>query len=203
MAVKAIIFDLGGVVLDIDSERENQRFAELGIENYRKFFTPANMNVFFQKQEVGEVLEDQFYDGFRQLTGSSLSDRDIKETWNLILTDFNSARMAYLEKLRQRFPIYLFSNTNDIHTRRFEALCLEQMGKPLSDYFEQLYYSQEIHMRKPNPQAFQKVLDLSGLKAEETVFIDDNADNVAGAKSVGLQTIHLVAPTTILDLTFE
>lgn len=84
----------------------------------------------------------------------------------------------------------------------FEALCLKQMGKPLSHYFKKLFYSQELGLRKPAPEAFEKVLDQAGIKAEETLFIDDNADNIQGAASVGLHTYHLVSPETLLDLEF-
>jgi putative hydrolase of the HAD superfamily len=198
--VNAIIFDLGGVIMDIDSKREADRFAELGIKDYQSIFTPTNMNEFFQRQEIGEILEDNFYDGFRELTGSSLSDNDIEETWDLILTDFKPERMEFLDELSKKYPIYLFSNTNDIHTKRFMQMCLEQFGRPLLSYFTEVFYSQEVGMRKPNPEAFKKVLELAGLDAETTIFVDDVEANIEGAKTAGLQTVHLVAPRTILDL---
>jgi putative hydrolase of the HAD superfamily len=200
--IEAVIFDLGGVILDIDSKREADRFAELGLEEYENIFTPTNMNDFFKRQEIGEVIEDNFYDGFRELTATDLSDEDIHEAWNLILTDFMPERMAFLEELAEKYPIYLFSNTNDIHTREFKKRCLDQTGRELDSYFTQAFYSQELGLRKPEPAAFQKVLELTDLAAETTVFIDDNADNIAGAASVGLQTIHLTDGKTILDLEF-
>jgi putative hydrolase of the HAD superfamily len=198
--ITAIIFDLGGVVMDIDHKREADRFAELGIKDYLSIFSPTNMNEFFQRQEIGEILEDKFYDGFRELTATSLSDKNIEEAWNLILTDFKPERMAFLDELSKNYPVYLFSNTNDIHTKRFKEMCLEQFGRPLSSFFTEVYYSQEVGMRKPNPEAFKKVLELAGLEAETTIFVDDVEANIEGAKAAGLQAVHLVAPRTILDL---
>ncbi|GAB2025973.1 HAD family phosphatase [Lactovum odontotermitis] len=200
MTVKAIIFDLGGVIMDLAPERQKARFEALGIRDFKSLFTPANMNDFFEKQEIGKVTEDTFYDGFRELTGSDLSDGEIEEAWDLILTDFKPERMDFLEKLGKQYPIYLFSNTNDVHTKRYEAMVLEQFGRPLSSYFTEVFYSQNIGLRKPSPEAFKKVLEMAGLEAETTIFVDDSAPNIAGAKSIGLQTVHLVAPRTILDL---
>lgn len=200
--IKAILFDLGGVIMDLDHASQTQYFAEKGVLNYASLFSAKNMDDFFKRQEVGDLSEAEFYEGFRQLTKIDLTDEVIREGWNKILTDFLPERFSYLEKLAEKYPLYLFSNTNSIHSREFEKRCLDQLDRPLSSYFRKLFYSQEVGLRKPDALAFRKVLELAGLEAKNTVFVDDNADNIAGAKSVGLQTVHLALPTTILDLKF-
>ncbi|HEY0222143.1 MAG TPA: HAD family phosphatase [Lactovum miscens] len=200
--IKAIIFDLGGVIIDLDQESEIRYFVEQGIPDYENIFSQKNMTNFFKEQEVGDISEPEFYEGFRKLTNVRLSDEKIEEGWNKILTDFLSERIMYLEELSKRYPIYLFSNTNTIHTREFEKRCLGQFGRPLSSYFRELFYSQELGLRKPEREAFIKVIELAGLDVKTTVFIDDNRDNIEGTISVGLQTMHLTSPTTILDLKF-
>ena len=205
MTIKAIIFDLGGVILDINFERMATTFEEeLAVESFRDYFTPLAQIDLFEQLELGTIDPLEFYREFRKLSGhTDLSDSQIRAAWNQILTDFDPERMAWLEKLAERYPLYLFSNTNEIHVVEFEQRCLEQTGQPLSHYFKGIYYSNDLHVRKPNPGAFQRVLDLAGLTATETIFVDDNADNIMGAQQLGLQTVHLVAPQTILDLNFD
>ena len=197
-----IIFDLGGVILDVDFSATEQAFEDLGIENFSQYFTPLKQQALFEHLELGIVELDNFYQAFRELTHSQLTNQQIEEAWNQMITHFDSKRMALLEALAERYNIYLFSNTNAIHVKCFEARCQLEMGQPLSHYFREIYYSNKLYLRKPSVESFRKVLNLSGLKASDTLFIDDNIDNINGAQAAGLQTLHLQFPQTILDLEF-
>lgn len=203
MTIKAIIFDLGGVILDLRFSRMVEQFESLGIQDFAQYFNLKNQDSLFQKQELGLNSDAQFFADFRQLTQSELTDQQIESTWNLILGDFDKARMDLLTELSADYSLYLFSNTNSLHARCFEKRCLEQIGRSLDSYFEKAYYSHELHLRKPTVESFEEILQQSKLQAAQTLFVDDNADNIAGAKTAGLQTYHLQAPESLIDLDFQ
>ncbi len=200
---KAIIFDLGGVIIDLGFDEMVKKFDQLGIKNFGDAFNPLRQIDFFEQLELGSISSEEFYKKFRKNFLTDLSNDQIEATWNLIIKDFKIERMLLLEKLAQNHPLYLFSNTNAIHARYFEKNCLNQLGKPLSHYFHETFYSHELHLRKPEPAAFKEVLRRAKLQAEETLFIDDNHENILGAKSVGLQTYHLKFPEDLLDINFK
>ncbi|MFC4651729.1 HAD family hydrolase [Lactococcus nasutitermitis] len=202
MSIKNIIFDLGGVIIDLGFDEMSQAFSELGIKDFENYFNPLQQQKFFEQLELGNISEQTFYKEFRKHISPELTDNQIKNTWNLIIKPFNPERMALLEKLTSNYNLYLFSNTNEIHAKYFEAQCLKQTGKSLQHYFIKTYYSHDLHLRKPDPKAFIEVLQQAHIEAKETVFIDDNAENIIGAKKVALNTIHLQNPSTILDIDF-
>lgn len=203
MTVKNIIFDLGGVILDLDFERMTQRFYKLGIPDFEDYFTLKKQVDFFEALELGLITPEEFCDRLREEAKVDVDNEAIEEAWNLILKDFSSERMNYLERISEKYNIFLFSNTNSIHAKCFEKRCLEQTGRTLESYFKQVFYSHSLHLRKPDMVAFKEVLERSGLQAAETLFIDDNLANIVGAQKVGLQTIHLQKPQTILDLEID
>lgn len=202
MSVKAIIFDLGGVIIDLGFDQMVERFEWLGVKNFGQHFTPENQGELFEQLELGLIEPAVFYEKFREMTKTNLSDETIEEAWNLILKDFQKERMDLLTELSAQFSIYLFSNTNAIHAKRFEQRCIEQMGRALTQYFTATYYSHDLHLRKPTVASFKEVLRQAGLSAHETLFIDDNAENIKGAKNAGLQTYHLKAPEQITMIDF-
>ena len=197
--MKTIIFDLGGVIVDLNFERMSQRFEALGVTDFSELFNLNAQKGVFIELELGKISPEEFYQAFRELTGITATDEEIRDAWNSILEPFVVERMALLEKLAESHELYLFSNTNAIHAENFEADCISQTGKPLSSYFKKVFYSHELHERKPDVSAFQQVMKETG----DAVFIDDNADNIAGANSAGLKTIHLTKDKTILDLDYH
>lgn len=194
MNFKAIIFDLGGVILDIDYEATINAFKELGKENFEELYTQANQTKLFDRFETGMISPDEFRDEIRNYLGYDLEDGMIDDAWNALLGDLPEERIELLRKLKKDYPIYLFSNTNDIHYHEFRKIIRNTFGKTdiLEDIFKKTYYSHLVGKRKPNADAFQLVLNEQGLKANETLFIDDSIQHIEGAKELGLQTIHLV-----------
>jgi glucose-1-phosphatase len=197
---KAIIFDLGGVLLDIDFKLSEKAFAELGVTNFSDFFNQFHSNDLFRRLETG--MNDQlFYDDLRSATGLSLSDEQIRDAWNALLLDFRPESVAVLPQLREKYDLYLLSNTNEIHLqefqRRYEAW---RPGQVFDDLFDAAYYSHRIGHRKPNASAFEYVLEKHGLNATETIFIDDSFNNIEAAQQLGLQTVHLKAGMKVEEL---
>ena len=197
---KAIIFDLGGVLLDIDFKLSEKAFAELGVTNFSDFFNQFHSNDLFRRLETG-MEDDLFYDDLRTATGLSLSNEQIRDAWNALLLDFRPESVAVLPQLRNKYELYLLSNTNEIHLQEFQHRYeVWRPGQVFDDLFDAAYYSHRIGHRKPNASAFEYVLQKHGLNATETIFIDDSINNIEAAQQLGLQTVHLKTGMKVEEL---
>ncbi len=199
--IKNIIFDLGGVFMNLDYMLTEQAFIDLGITQFPQMFSQHTANDLFEQLETGKISAETFYQQFREATQSQLTDQQIKAAWNAMILDFPQERMDWLDQIRKKYKIFLFSNTNIIHYQYFMDVVRKENGcEDFDQYFIKAYYSHDLGLRKPYPASFHKILEEQGLLAEETLFIDDTIKNIEGAKEAGLQTVHLVAPVTVLDL---
>lgn len=198
--IRNIIFDLGGVLLNIDFKLTEKAFAELGVTNFASFFNQFHSNDLFIQLETG-VDEAAFYNNFRSATGLGLSDEQIRDAWNALLLDFRKESIALLPELKTKYQIYLLSNTNEIHLQEFYKRYTATFGQANFDaLFDAAYYSHRIGHRKPNASAYQFVLEKHGLIAEQTLFIDDSINNIEAAQKLGIQTIHLLPGMKIEEL---
>ena len=194
----AIIFDLGGVLLNLDYGRTRQVFMDLGVEDFDGHYTQFKGSPLFDDLETGKVSDLAFYEDFRRLSGTRLTDEQIRTAWNAMLLDFPPARVELLADLRKRYRIFLMSNTNAIHYEAFQEIFRKATGmKSLDDCFEKAYYSHLMGLRKPDKDPFARILEEQGLNPEETLFIDDLAINLEGARAVGIKTHHLKHPETV------
>lgn len=199
--IKNIIFDLGGIFLEIHYQKTKDAFTKLGILDFDALFTQHHANHLFEDLETGKISETEFYERFRQDGKVNFTDAEIKEAWNAMLGDFPLERIEWLKTIKQKYNIFLFSNTNQIHYDAFMAIYTSNTGKAdFNDHFIKAYYSQYLGLRKPYADSFLAILEEQNLLAEETLFIDDTIKNIEAADALGIQTIHLVAPKTVLDL---
>jgi glucose-1-phosphatase len=199
--IKNIIFDLGGVILNIDYQLTNDAFTKLGVKNFNELYSQFKGSSLFNGLETGHVSTAEFLAEMHKHVPETVTDAQLTAAWNAMLLDFPLQRLQLLQQLRQHYSLYLLSNTNAIHLEEFNRLLQESRGIPsLSSFFDRAYYSHEMGQRKPDKAAYQIVLDENGLNAAETVFIDDLLPNIEGAKAAGLHTIHLESPKTILDI---
>lgn len=197
----AIIFDLGGVIINIDYHATIKAFQGLNIPNFEQLYTQAQQNHIFDKLETGQLSEKEFHDYIRTESGQNLSSKAINTAWNAMLLDVPSERIAFLKEINQKVPIYLLSNTNAIHINWFEQyLNADSIGfKAFNQLFTTVHYSHVLEERKPNASCFNKVIEINQLTPEKTLFIDDSIQHIEGAQKVGLQTHHLIHET-IVDL---
>ena len=199
--IKNIIFDLGGIFIDIDFSKTEKAFADLGLANFHQFFSQHTASPLFEDLETGKIIPSVFYQLFRLQTQTNLSDIQIKNAWNALLGTFPQERLQWLDAIKMRYNIYLFSNTNLIHYNAFQRIYQQCTGlNSFDDIFIKAYYSHELGLRKPYPQSFTALLNMENLVAEETLFIDDTIGNIEGAKQAGLHTKLLLPPYTVLDL---
>ncbi|MDX1349748.1 MAG: HAD family phosphatase [Putridiphycobacter sp.] len=194
MNFDAIIFDLGGVILNIDYNKTINAFKNLGVQNFDSLYTQAQQNDLFDKLEVGSITENDFYSEIKNLAATKLSNQQIQFAWNAMLLDLPLARIQFLRNLSKNTPIYLLSNTNSIHLSAFKSIIKNQHGDHdlLESIFIETFYSHQIGFRKPNAEAFNLIIAKHQLNPSTTLFIDDSIQHIEGAKKVGLQAHHLV-----------
>ena len=185
--IRNIIFDLGGVLLNIDPQRTIESFARLGMEKLIGDKGLSYDHEIFYLMEQGKVTSEEFRNGIRKLIPIEVTDHQIDHAWNAMLLNFPRLRVELLQNLRKDFKIYLFSNTNAIHVNCYHSIFRNEHGFEVTTLFDDLYHSNEIGYRKPSVESFREVIRLSGIKAEESLFIDDSSANVEGAIASGLK----------------
>lgn len=190
MAIKNIIFDLGGVIYDINYQNTIDAFTDLGALNAKSLYSQAEQSKLFDQYEIGAITTDQFIKGLKRELPKGVTPEEIKLAWNIMLTGIPEHRLDFLEEVAERYNIYLLSNTNELHLNQIN----EEMDKfdygDLRSYFDGVYYSFEIGLRKPNLDIFETIIEREELDPEETLFIDDSAQHVKGAKKAGLHAFH-------------
>lgn len=190
--IKNVIFDLGNVILNIDTTLSEKEFSKHGLINFRELYTLAAQSEIFDRLEVGSTSPEQFFQEFRNLTNSNLSDITIRNCWNALILDYPQARIDLLANLKSKYRTFLLSNTNKIHYDFYNPMINSYFGfEGLESLFEKAYFSHEIGIKKPNPQIFRYVLETSNLKSEDTLFIDDNKSNIDAATKFGIHTLWL------------
>lgn len=187
--IKNIIFDLGGVLANLDSERCIQAFDAIGCTAISSYVRQHRTEDLFYDIEIGHSTTADFCNEVRRICHSSATDGEIIGAWNALITDIPDERKALLMNLQGDYRIFLLSNTNDMHWR----LCADHLFNynqyRVSDMFECVYLSYRLHLAKPDKTIFTHVLVDAGLQPGETLFIDDNADNCRAAEELGIHTL--------------
>lgn len=198
--IKNIIFDLGGVILNIDLKRTEDALKELGIEKLTDHMRQSQMISFFGEYERGKIDDAAFIRAIQSLSVRVVSEEATINAWNALLLDFPEERIALLKKLKEKYRLFLLSNTNAIHHQKFQQQIFLQTGSYLEDLFEKTYYSHTVGLSKPDVAIFQLVINENKLDPAETIFVDDSEVNMSGALEAGLQIAHIRPGTSILDL---
>ena len=190
--IKNIIFDFGGVVYDVRYENMAEELARRGVVDAEKFYGRDHQTREMDLFEMGLMPVGEFRDYVRRSTGMPFSDGDVDDVMNAMLIGLPDGRVELLRSLKGRYRCFLFSNTNAIHYDCFYRQMMEGYGYDVfEECFEACYFSHTLHLRKPARDGFAYILERHGLRAEETLFIDDNAPNLAGAREMGMHTYHL------------
>lgn len=191
-AIEAVIFDFGGVILDLDYPATDKALRALLGEAGEVRYTKSYQSTLFDAFETGGIQPDEFYRILRESSGKNISNEEIDQAWNAMLLDVPPARFQYLKDVARNYRIFLFSNTNAIHKAAFDITLEKHLGPGGFDrLFERAFYSHTFGQRKPNVQCYRDLLRENGLDPSRTLFIDDNAENIKGAAAAGLQVFHL------------
>jgi putative hydrolase of the HAD superfamily len=189
--IENIVFDLGGVIINLDMDHAFDRFSQLfGRDVRSKMMEDLHNHGFFQQFEIGEISEEEFRDSLRKFTHSDLDDKHLDLAWNAMLGDIPKERIEWINDMAGQYNIAILSNTNSIHIKRFnEIFNQSSIHNHPGDVFHKTYYSHEIHDRKPNKSCFQHVIEDFNIRPENTLFLDDNTDNIKTAGELGIKTV--------------
>jgi putative hydrolase of the HAD superfamily len=198
---QALIFDLGGVLLNIDYQASKRAFEALGVDDFDAHFSQLSQSHLFDDFERGKLSPANFRKAIKKEIRINCSDKEIDHAWNAMLLDFPLHRIELLETLSNQLPLYLFSNTNAIHIDLFkERMSSLGLLNRFEKAFKTRYYSFEIGRRKPDAESFRFILAENNLSPESTLFIDDSPQHIEGAKKVGIESILLSPKTDISQL---
>ena len=201
MKIKNIIFDFGGVILDIDPQLTVNEFVKLGFSSFEKLMSSEFSEEIIAKFERGILTPELFRNRLRSFLELDVTDQEIDDAWNSLLYDIPSARIEIIEQVKKNYGIYLLSNSNEIHYDLFVRDLQLRFGyREFDELFHKAYFSFDLHLLKPNPEIYEFVMNQHGLVPEETLFIDDKKENIKAAQNLGLKTYQLDKPERIRDI---
>ncbi len=196
--IKTIIFDFGGVIINLDLPKCIQNFKNLGVHNIETYLSNFGQSGFFLQWEKGEIGILEFRNEIRKITEVPLSDEQIDQAWCSFLTDIPAHRIELLKILRQQYRLLLLSNSNPLHIDGSATAEFKKYGAQIYDFFDRCYFSYKIGMTKPDEEIFRYVMNDAGVKPEECLFIDDGKKNIETAVRMGFRT-HLMKQGDNLD----
>jgi len=179
--IKNLLIDLGGVLINLDRQRCIEHFQKLGLQNVDALLDIQNQDGLLMQQEKGLITPAEFRDGVRKMIGKAVSE-------NSFLVDIPTQKLDLLLKLREKYVVYLLSNTNQIHWEWTCAHLFPYRTFKVEDYFEKTYLSFEMKMAKPEPEIFKAIIEDAGIEPKETLFIDDSEMNCKTAQNLGIST---------------
>jgi len=190
--IKTIIFDLGGVLLDLDMNACVRSFREIGFLDAQKYLGAYIQQGIFLEMEEGKLKNEEFFDRFREMSiNKNITNEQIAESWCKILLDIPDYKLDLLLELRKKHQVFLLSNTNRIVAAHYTQHIFTKQGLSINDYFDRLYSSYEIGIVKPDPKIFQYLIADSGILPQEALFLDDGEQNILAAKELGFHTYHV------------
>jgi putative hydrolase of the HAD superfamily len=198
--VKNIIFDLGGVIMDIDVKQTMRAFSDLGMKNIHDYFGHGFAASFFSDHEAGRISDEEFIAEIRNLLNGEVSQNELIDAWNALLLQFPAERIKLLKELKSKYRLFLYSNTNAIHYTRFSEIYRKSYSDNLEDLFEKAYFSHVLGHRKPEITGFELIVTENDLDPKTTLFVDDALINVEGAIKAGLKGLYLPPGFFITDI---
>lgn len=185
--IKTIVFDLGGVLIDLNFQRALDAFAQAGLTDMAHEVQSFSREGIFMDLELGNIRTEDFFKAIQKKANDSLSLKQIADYWNLILLDIPQEKLKLVRELRKHYTVHLLSNTNEPHWEYICQTCFNKDGYTVNDYFEKIFLSYEMHLAKPDKAIFEQMLQEARLNPEETLFIDDSEANCRAASALGIQ----------------
>lgn len=183
--IETLIFDFGDVFINLDKQATPLALKKLGLEKWSSEIDALNFN--FEKGLISKV---DFLNGLNKLVPNATPE-EVLNAWNGVLLDFPEYRLEFLEKVAKKYSLFLLSNTDSIHINHFKEKCGEVFYNRFVNCFKKVYFSYDLGMRKPDEEIYNFVIKENSLNPKKTLFVDDNFDNIEGAKKTGLQVWHL------------
>lgn len=187
--IKNLLFDFGDVWINLDKAR-----LQAGMTQYGLSSADGELNILSKQYETGKISTKNFLNAVSKFLDEPDQDK-IKGYWNALIGDFPEQRLAFLKELKEasEYRLFLISNTNELHIERVKEVMGSHNFGSFRSCFEGFYLSHELGLRKPDPAVFRFILKEHGLKASETLFVDDTLEHITSALNLGLKTWHLKA----------
>ncbi len=188
LTFKTILFDLGGVLIDIDYLATENAFKKLGVSQFETYYTQFAQNQIFDRFECGEISPQHFVNLLLPNTLAGTTPNQVVGAWNQMIGSFPGQKIELLSQLSKHYPLFMLSNTNALHWVEVQREWQKATPQPTSAYFSQIFLSHQIQMRKPHEETFLWVCEQMGFEPKDVLFIDDSPQHIEGAKQAGLQT---------------
>ncbi|MGE5615912.1 MAG: HAD family hydrolase [Bacillota bacterium] len=186
LEVEAVVFDLGGVLIELDFDRAFAHWAACASVAPETLRSRFRMDEAYERHERGEIDAAEYFRALRASLGLELTDEQIGAGWGSIFIREVPGIAPLLRRLSLQRPLDVFSNSNAAH----EAVWSRQFAKTLEP-FREVFVSSRLGKRKPTPEAFHAVAQAIDVPPERVLFFDDTAANVAGARAVGMQAVRV------------
>ena len=196
--VDALLFDLGQVVLNVDFNRAFATWAAFSSVDEREIRNRFSYDEPYKLHEIGVIDHQVYFASLRSSLGVDISDAQFLAGWNAIFVGEMPGISELLSSAAKKLPLYAFSNSNPSH-----ETCWATMYDDVLGTFKSVFVSSTIGLRKPQAAAFEHVVREIGVPAERIVFFDDRPENVSGARSLGLRTIHVMTPDCVANAIAE
>jgi epoxide hydrolase-like predicted phosphatase len=193
-----LIFDFGGVLINLDIDACINRFKAIGVENVESYLSNYGQSGFFLEWERGGINLEEFHENVRAISSKNPTDQEIDEAWMAFLLDIPKEKTELLKQLRTRYRILMLSNTNPLHIDRNAKQAFAEHGTTQEELFDKCYLSYKIGLTKPSKEIFEYLLEKENLTPEECLFLDDGLKNIETARNMGFQT-YLVQPKESLN----
>ena len=187
--ISALLFDLGGVIVDLDYNKTIEAFEGIGLEDAEHLYNQFDQSKIFDEFEIGSISGEEFIGLLQEKIPHKVSQSKIKEAWNAMILGFEKSKLEQIKRYSDKIPCYLLSNTNDIHLEYIQTLLQDVPFKNLELLFTKRYYSHIIGKRKPHKETFEWVLNDMGYAPDEVLFIEDSPQHIQGAEAVKLNTL--------------
>lgn len=195
MAYKNVIFDLGGVILNINMQKALDGFAALGLPESELRFDVGEAADLMHRYQLGHFTTDEFCRRLAARCNPGTTPEQVAQAWNSICLGIPERKMNAIKALKQRANVYLLSNTNDLHWQYCLDHWFNAIGNSCEDFFDKVFLSQDMHLEKPYVEIFEQVIKaigaVRGAETSDTIFLDDNLDNVNAAKNCGIQAVQI------------
>lgn len=191
-AVDALLFDFGGVIIEISFDRVFARWADLAGVSFEQVKSRFSHGEAYQRHECGGMGIAEYFQSLREELGIQLTDAQFADGWNQVFGDEFAETVALLPRLRARVPLYLFSNTNPFHYDYWSARYATAL-----EPFQRFFISSELGFRKPHPEAFERVAERMGVEPGRILFFDDTEPNVEGARAAGMHAVLVRSPADV------
>lgn len=188
--IKNIVFDLGGVLADLDFDKSIDAFRKAGFKDIGKQISKFSGTGFFYQFELGNISAEEFREEIRKHINKPLTDQKIDEMWNMMLVNIPHTKLDLLLELRGQYMVYLLSNTNQIHWDYASKQMFKYRGFQVNDFFEDTFLSFQLHQAKPSKEVFKQMMEEANILPEETFFIDDSETNCEAAVALGIPSYH-------------